>query len=304
MSEYKPPLIHIGYHKTASTWLQKYLFENPETLFKRALRKEIRKWIVLPHALTFDPEKVKSHYLSTFDDTNCIPVISSERLSGNPYYGGYDTKEIADKLYQSFPEAKILIIIREQKSAISSSYLQYVKSGGTCSIEDFLEPRNYEPPITPWFSFEHFDYIHLAKYYIKLYGQENVLILPYEMFREKPQDFCNRIIQFSNAKQPSGLPFKRLSNKRLSALGAIPTRIANQLFVKSRFNPAAIDLKGFQHYITKAFVRLDQLIPKTLRSRFDNGLDAKVQEKIKGLYSKGNKELVDIIGIDLAAYGY
>ena len=33
-------LIHIGYHKTASTWLQTHILDNPETLLKDSSLKK------------------------------------------------------------------------------------------------------------------------------------------------------------------------------------------------------------------------------------------------------------------------
>ena len=52
-----------------------------------------------------------------------VPVISHERLSGYPHSGGHDSKEIAHRLAAVFPNAKVVIVIREQKSMILSNYL-------------------------------------------------------------------------------------------------------------------------------------------------------------------------------------
>jgi hypothetical protein len=89
-------------------------------------------------------------------------------------------------------------VVREQKSAILSTYRQYIKGGGCGSTRDFLLP----PPSgggkkLPLFSFEHFKYHRLAGYYRRLFGEDRVLVLPYEMFVRTPPLFVEEIIHFS-----------------------------------------------------------------------------------------------------------
>jgi hypothetical protein len=63
-----------------------------------------------------------------------IPMVSSERLSGNPHSGGYDSAVLAERLHQVFPGARVLVMIREQRSMILSSWAQYVRVGGACLL--------------------------------------------------------------------------------------------------------------------------------------------------------------------------
>ena len=80
-------LIHIGYHKTASTWLQTHILDNPETRLKRFFsKKDIRDFIVLPHSLDFNSIAVRTHHLKLMKQAiegenlaeDTISVISSE----------------------------------------------------------------------------------------------------------------------------------------------------------------------------------------------------------------------------------
>ena len=59
-----------------------------------------------------------------------VPVISSERLSGNPDASGFDSAYIATRIADAFPDAKILIMIREQTKLLVANYFQYLKRGG------------------------------------------------------------------------------------------------------------------------------------------------------------------------------
>ena len=103
--------------------------------------------LIYPNALDFSPQICKKYFYPKLLEATTgglIPVLSYERLSGNPHSGGYDSKEIANRLVQVFPDAKILIVIREQKDIILSTYKQYIIEGGACTVKRYLHPP---PPV-------------------------------------------------------------------------------------------------------------------------------------------------------------
>ncbi len=79
-------LLHIGYHKTATTWLQEALFNNTENGFYSPWnRGQITEDFVKPNALTFDPLITRARYengISKAVQNNVIATLSHERLSG------------------------------------------------------------------------------------------------------------------------------------------------------------------------------------------------------------------------------
>ncbi|MGP1375882.1 MAG: hypothetical protein ACTS3T_23850, partial [Almyronema sp.] len=132
------PLFHIGYHKTGTTWLQNCLFKNNQTInFSFPFeRNNIVSQLIMPNQFRFtdDVKQYFSFGLSQAIEESKVPVISHERLSGNPYGVWLESQVFADRLYSISPEAKVLIVIREQTSAILSMYFQYVRNGGTYSL--------------------------------------------------------------------------------------------------------------------------------------------------------------------------
>jgi hypothetical protein len=50
--------------------------------------------------------------------------VSSGHLSGHTFSGGLRQQGDRERLWQVFPEARILIVIREQRSVIVSTYKQ------------------------------------------------------------------------------------------------------------------------------------------------------------------------------------
>src|SRR5438876_1982040 len=112
-----PVLLHIGYHKTGSGWLRRKFFVDPQTGFgsigKAGTRHPVRR-LVAARPLEFDPQVARSEFeplLERVAAQGLLPVVAFERLSGHPFSGGYDSKEIADRLFRTFPEGKGLVVI-------------------------------------------------------------------------------------------------------------------------------------------------------------------------------------------------
>lgn len=304
----KQTLIHIGYHKTGTTWLQKHLLDNPDAKFKRYFSKQdIRDYIVVPNSLSFEANETQEYYNSLLkqeDSSELVSVVSSERLSGHPHSGGYDSKEIAIRLKQVFPNGKVLIVIREQKSAISSCYLQYIKFGGPCSLKDYITPTKKGLPVIPLFNFDHFNYLKLIDQYLELFGKENVLVLAYEQFKENPQSFCSQVSSFAGAQELETLPFSKVTNQRISPLSSNIARQLNKLLVKTTLNPSALNLMDSPELLMKSFIFLDRLIPKTIHKIFESKQKVFIKNNVGDRYKTSNQQLSEKLGIDLAAYGY
>ena len=123
-------LIHIGFFRTASTFLQKRVFPIIDDSFKfeHNLRLILDN-LVYANSLTFNQKKtipIFKEYLSN----KKIKILSYECLSGHPYSGGINQNEILQRLKVMFPNSSILIIFREQRDHIKSIYKKYIREGG------------------------------------------------------------------------------------------------------------------------------------------------------------------------------
>ena len=279
-------LIHIGYHKTASTWLQEELFSS-EVFDLVASKEEIRDQIILPGP--FAETKLEC------TSTDKVAVISSERLSGSPFSGGYDTKLIADRLYQQNPEAKILIIVRDQVEMIHSCYLQHIRVGGSFSLEDFLNPPQRFRGVVPSFSFEYFRYIELIDYYTELWGKDNVLVLDYSLFQQEPQKFCKEICDLVEVSVPSNLNYSRVSNPKLGYFGTKFAQQLNKFCSRSAFNPHAWDLDNWRKVYRMLLAKWDALMPQALHQAWYKSNKKIISEAIAGRYDDSNAKLQALI---------
>jgi hypothetical protein len=163
-------LSHIGYHKTGTNWLQRRFFSDPETgyrwLGKRPASHPVRSF-VRDRPFEFDPPAVRAALdplLAEAEEAGLLPVISLERLSGSALSGGYDSREIAERLHLVFPDARILVAVREQRSMLVSTYKGYVQQGGAASLASFLDPPRSRSVRVPLFDARFLEYDRLVSY--------------------------------------------------------------------------------------------------------------------------------------------
>jgi sulfotransferase family protein len=312
-----PILVHIGYHRTGSSWLQKYVFAKPQTGFrwtgKRNDDDPVRRLITLRWS-EFDPVKLRRRFDYRFEqirERGLIPVVSFERLSGHACSGGFDSGEIASRLHQVLPEGRILIVVREQQSAILSTYKRYVRAGGTGSLMQFVCPPTTSNLRVPLFDFRHFEYHHLIRRYQKLFGEEAVLVLTFEQFQQDPRTFVARIGQFMGRPLPEEvldrLPYDHDEQPGLSPSEHVMLRRLNQ-FIRSEVNPVPlVDLE--LHQAMKRLVRpkdaaVGRLVPSALAERSDASLRREVVQVVSDRYAASNRRTAELTGLELARFGY
>lgn len=304
-----PILVHVGYHGTVSSWLRDVFFEDPATGYRRLGGQSLAERFVRDGALEFDADAVRAQFeppVAEARAADLVPVISCPRLSGHPYSGGYDSKELADRLHAVWPEARILIVVREQRSAIVSTCKQYVCAGGPSTIHDFLHHAPQQGWRVPAFDFGHFEYDRLLRYYRSLYGTESVLGLPSEQFLADRTGFLSRIARFAG-RSVSGDVFERLRaeprDKECSALAVELTRPLNRFASRSDLNPEPLLGSSLIYPIAKGLRRIGVLNGR-IAARSEAWLRETVEEAVGDRYIESNRETASLLGVDLAAYGW
>lgn len=182
-------VFHVGLHKTASTWLQKQIFSKLDGInyFDHDF---IYDNIILPTHEEFQGI-IRCQQFGICEEVN---IFSTERLSGNPHSGYYDNYLLAQRIKVISNNAKIVLILREQKSMIVSCYKQYVKSGGSCRLEEYVFSPNEGR--TPLFSIKSLEYDVLVKRYFDMFGSDNVLVLPFELLKFDGKRFLSLLSDF------------------------------------------------------------------------------------------------------------
>ncbi|MEQ9000875.1 MAG: sulfotransferase domain-containing protein [Coleofasciculus sp. B1-GNL1-01] len=298
-------VIHIGYPKCASSWLQQVMFADEQTGFLAAWgakSKEVKKQFVNSDNSSFNADEVRRVYnigLQAANQNNLVPVLSNEHLSGNLANIGWK-QEVADRLYSTFPEAKIIIIVREQKSILLSAYGQCIKLGRTLTIEEFLGSiqKGHETADNlkrPTFKLDFVKYDLLIEYYQNVFSKENVLVLPFELLKKDSKKFAQAILDFSGSN--GSLPKDKVAkNSGYRGGSLIIKRRLNILF--PLYNRMGIQVTG------KLSAAADKMIPSSFHERIENRWKQYIEQRVGNYFHLSNQRTSRLIGINLADFGY
>ena len=140
---------HVGYHRTGTSWLQQICFSmHPQVTlisdFREPWRDSLLDYLIRTPAAKFDSrnckEKLKQR-ISTggnYTKDNAI-VVSSERLSGHPFSGGYDRFRIAERIQSIGEDVRIICVIRNQAKIMPSIYAQLIMEGYLGSLQSLWD---------------------------------------------------------------------------------------------------------------------------------------------------------------------
>ena len=302
-------LIHIGFHKTGTTYLQHHVFQNRENHFVApwTLKTgEAVQHFVLTHPARFDAAAVRAAFLAktTGENQALVPVISHEDLCGYPIFSRYYGHEVARRIHETFPEAKILITVREQKSALRSLYGEYVRQGGQWPIKTFLGAGQEQPGYAPICRLDHLEYDLLVDRYATLFGGEQVLVLPFEILKSDPRKFQQTVQEFAGAKSDGERDYAR----EYAGFGALSLRLMRAL---NKVAPQPPDWNGewlkFPIRVRakiKLCETLDRFIPKHWHRSEEDRLTAFINSRTAGYFGPGNQRLQKLCSFDLASLGY
>jgi hypothetical protein len=221
-------LIHIGLHKTATTWLQQSFFAvHPEV---HLLNDYMNPWhdeltsYIIKSGEDFSSAECRGIFQKRIDKLPTSDkgayVISSEELVGNPLSGGYNRGTIAKRLADTFPEAKIMITTRNQSDTLYSLHQQMIKMGYVGSMTQLLKEDLWTRPC---FQKQFLDYLTLYNLYLGYYDKESIGLFTQEELKLNSEVFIKEIYSFLNIdsdkfKINTSPVAKGLSERKISAM--------------------------------------------------------------------------------------
>lgn len=303
------PLVHIGFHKTGTSWFQKCVYPRLTT-HHLIDQRAIRATFMSRDAYDFDPAAARVSL--GLDDLDKPAILSEEDLSGVLHQGlasTYIAREMARRLHATIPEAHVLIFVRAQPSAAVSWYHQYLREGGTASLSRYLLPRKYRfmgkerPFKIPCFDFAELDYRGLIQCYDRLYGPDNVTVLPYEALVRDRRRILGAIGEILRTTLPD--PGAERVNGRYRA-GLIPLlRIANLFTARSLLYKAWLVHIPYWYSIRKwLFRRLNRWPLFGPVRRLAAGIDTAMADWIAERFWRSNRWLAERMEWDLRSLGY
>lgn len=301
----RTPLIHVGYHKTATTWAQQLLFVEKYGYRQIADHDDVDRLITRPSSFGFDADAARTHFTQAMEaaPAGLVPVISSEILSGHPFRGGHESALYAQRLKAIFPEARILCSIRNQLAILPSVYMQYLLRGGTMDHVRFFAGES----TVGYFGFDpdHFLYHHLVGLYREIFGPRNVLVMTQESLRKDMQAAADRLARFAGVSEPALLDTetRRVHAASYPEYAAPLLRRVNQ-FQTSLLNPAPVLRLGRTPdgmYRAAGFVSKRGPFPRLLAGR--KPVTTHVRAAFAGRFAESNRALQAMCpDLDLSAY--
>lgn len=216
------PILHIGFPKTGSTW------------FHTAYYKNVKN-ICLPEPENFLNQIAESSFVAPVLEKNTRLVLQHPELTGIKNFiwdNGIRRDRIAQNLKKYFPDATIVIFIRNQLEFLTSAYIYYVRKGGTYTSKKMIDLMIAgKMPLTLDFMI----YNDTIERYCALFGRENVHIYLFEDFFASPEKFISEYSKrYDFEVDPGKINFKPVNDKMRSYLMK-SMRISN--FFTKRENP-------------------------------------------------------------------
>lgn len=179
-------LIHIGWPKAGSSFLQAWFARHPELRY-------------VPNGIAGFHDVLGM--ARVLDEPFRYLVTSAEQLAVPPVPGGMAVREgdvrpaapiavrqeaVCGLLKTLFPGSRILIVTRGFRSLLRSGHSQAVRMGLAMSLDARLASFRGQPD-TGADRHHHFD--HVIGLYRAAFGEENVIVLPFELIRDDEARF-------------------------------------------------------------------------------------------------------------------
>lgn len=302
-----PLLIHAGLHKTGTTWLQRRVFEakhGTEIQYCGNLNLLYRQFL-LPDITNFSPAAARSAFdpiLNTAAGAGQLAVISGENLAGRPFHARHQREIVAERLAATFPDACILLTIREQEAILYSMYGQYLRFGYSSSLRSFLRQPPPGSSFRPVLDLIFYDYAHLVRTYEQFFPPENILVVPFERMVADPNAVLSYLVQKTgctlsamdpeSSMRSANAAWSDLAYEALRHLNRFNSQDSRWQHKPGRFSPNSV-----ARYV-------DRLTPSRLRRSMLGARRRLIREIVGDYYARSNTLASARIGIDLAQFGY
>lgn len=307
--------IHVGYPKNASTTLQTDVFPKiKNTIYMGRsydtqhpfISKEFSEAmysIWMQDSIDFSFEEVSRKIDSAMSNVNGQTertIISSEGFANN----FVDRGIIANRLNKFFPDAKILIVIRNQMDALLSMYSFLVCqmgrnvniSYGRPSVRSFAQWIQDQEEYLGRSFITTLMYYEFFSQYKSLFGNDNVTVLFFEELANSPELFFAKLATFLDLDSAMPTPGNDVPKRNRG-----PTQRAAAYYRLRGLFPDTSFSKYMPNIASKLF---HNYLARQTGGRKKEFLLPDTEKRLLDMYRDSNNKLQQELGIDISKYGY
>ena len=300
-----PVLVHTGLQKTGTSWLTaKYFRRFPDHFTAHSDPGAINPHLITPHDKNFDPAAVRAALRPVAEEAaakgTCAVIVSVFVSESAPDHCAILPSNLR-RVKESFPQAKILVTVREQKSILLSAYSELVRDGITDNLSDFLAQPPKDAPFAPVMDFDFFDYDYMYDLYAGIFGAENLAFVPQEWILRAPDDALAYMAERLGWDWPDFETdsLEQRVRPSLSWPALFVARHANRFFapqMRWQRQPKLTPMK-LAYWV-------DRITPRGLNAKLAARAKARVDAGVGDYFAASNRRLGEKIGVDLGAFGY
>jgi len=291
-------IIHIGMPRTATTFFQQNVFPflpnytsfNLETTHFNDVFNQLQ----FADDTFYDKTKILE-LTKNWKEKNTI--LSNENFVGQGYFLNHNNRTIiAKRLSEAFPEAKILLVLRNQIDLLASLYSISLEWRETKHIDDYIwQPKKdknidvdsgaaklYFNTYEDYENLEGYDYVSLINLYKTYFKHVEVLL--FEDFIHQPTKFATKLDALFGFEQPtiiSLLNQTELLNKSVDVVQAKKLRKLNKFQ----------HLASHSKLLYRIYTKLKRNILKKKRSNEKPSFSPEKTAELKTHFGKLNQQL-------------
>lgn len=299
-------IIHIGANKTASTTLQRAVFSKHSQIHYIGEDGEgYASYVDLVNSMVADDDLY-------YPAAECAEFFRAHREAEPERTLVYSNEDVmtsripkicATRLHQHLPDADILLVIRNQYTAVPSFYANhgaFLKPAPPSyfrrhvSLEDWVA---FETMFSKYGPLASFRYDRLASMYGELFGRERVHVLLFEEFIEDRASFMRKLSTLLEVDADEAIRLVQGSHER--------KRNTGRMLAYNKFRTGFLWGRDLT-----AWLPLGSALTRWSESYLKGGgaakiaLTAEFKHKVHALYSQDNARLANQFDLPLGQYGY
>ena len=282
-------IVHIGFPKTATTFLQEQILPQLSEDFNVLTYQDSMQ--LLSPIMDYDDAFLDLDSLRESVERQCPDgrtlFCSNEALTGIHHHSACVNRTLIAKRLKTLGFAKVIISIRNQYDILESSYRQYIKSGGVMGFDQYIRfdgsPGQFLYP-------EYFEYDRIYRTYVEIFGKENVLILQFEhLADDRYSEGLRQFLGVENQLADASIGINRSLSRNKTLLLRFLNHFTYSFYRQSTFIP--------RQFSSAMFFRLLSRLPDFTRpKRF---MSSQKRDEVFSFYSVSNARFEVASGVRL-----